>query len=86
MIDVLLKNMQGALREAAPRIGEGHGAFPPRASYVPPGSPQPATRQGQREIVAATLAAGMIAAEGKAVTAAEAVARWREVMGGAWAK
>ena len=39
-----------------------------------------ATRQGQREIVAATLAAGMIAAEGKPVTVAEATQVMTEVL------
>lgn len=53
---------------------------PPRN---PPAS-HPATRKGQKEIVAATLAAGMIAAEGKPVTAEEAAARMKEMMGVLW--
>ena len=89
MIDVF-KLSQKAFAEAAGR------PMDPQRSYIPPPPPQPATRQGQREIVAATLAAGMIAAGGKAAlakdetvssfadTAAEAVAVWREVMRVAW--
>ena len=42
--------------------------------------PKPASRQGQTEIAAASLAAGMIAAEGHPVTAAEAVQRVRDVL------
>ncbi len=63
------------------RAVEGMG-LPRSVGYVPPAPPPPApaTREGQREIVAAVLAAGMIAAESKAVTAAEAVERWRKVM------
>ena len=52
---------------------------PALRSCVPPPPPAPATRQGQREIVAATLAAAMIVVQGKPITAEEAVARWREV-------
>ncbi len=50
------------------------------ASFVPMPPQQPATRQGQREIAAASLAAGMIAADGRPVTAEQAVAKMREVM------
>ncbi len=61
---------------------EGMG-LPRSVGYVPPAPPPPApaTREGQREIVAAVLAAGMIAAEGRTVTAAEAVERWQEMLG-----
>ena len=38
-----------------------------------------ASRQGQKETAAASLAGGMIAAEGKSVTADEAVEKLREV-------
>ena len=79
MIDAF-RLSQKALAEAAGR------PMDPQRSYIPPPPPQPATRQGQREIVAATLAAGMIAAGGKAVTAEQARAVWREVMGVAWAE
>ena len=53
-----------------------------RGSYVPPSSnlPEAATREGQREIVAAVLAAAMIAAEGRMVTAVEAVERWKAML------
>lgn len=39
----------------------------------------PATRQGQREIAAASLAAGLMAASGKPTTVVEAVALMRKV-------
>ena len=61
------------------RIAESLGMEPGRPSYVPPSDPAPATREGQREIVAATLAAGMIAGGGKPVIAGEAVALMLEV-------
>ena len=41
---------------------------------------EPANRHGQREAAAASLAGGMIAAEGRPVTAAEAVEKVEEVM------
>ena len=53
-------------------------------SYAPPPPPSPAIWQGQREIVAATLAAGMIAAEGRTVTVAEAVEQMRLLLAEAW--
>ena len=40
----------------------------------------PASREGQMQTAAASLAAGMIAAEGRPVTAAMAVQKVREVM------
>ena len=52
----------------------------PQKSYVPPSacSPPP-VQQRDREVVAAILTAGMIVADGRSITAVEAVARWREV-------
>jgi hypothetical protein len=49
-------------------------------SYARPPSLEPATRQGQREIAAATLAAGMIAAARERITAEAAMAKMREVL------
>ena len=40
----------------------------------------PASREGQKQTAAASLAAGMIAAEGRPVTAAEAVEKVQEVL------
>ena len=53
--------------------------------YVPPPPPQGATREGQREIVAATLAAGLIAADHtRPATVGNAVALMREVYAEIW--
>ena len=53
-------------------------------SYVPP-PPSPSTRAGQREIVAATLAAGLIAADHtRPATVENAVALMRQVYAELW--
>ena len=53
--------------------------------YVPPPPPAPATRDGQREIVAATLAAGLIAADHtRPATVENAVVLMRQVHAEIW--
>lgn len=49
-------------------------------SAVPPPAPQPATRQGQREIVAATLVAGLIASTQERVTTEQVMEKMHEVL------
>ena len=47
-------------------------------------SNDPATRQGQREIVAATLTAAVVAASRERITPEEAAAKFREMMRVVW--
>ena len=76
MIDV---NKVAGLTVGLPKPFE---ASPTMRSFVPPA---PATRRGQMEIVAATLAAGLIAADhGRASTVEAAVELMREVLAVAW--
>jgi hypothetical protein len=51
-------------------------ALPP----IPPTRKRPSTNQGQHEIAAASLAAGIIAAAGGTCTPDAAIALWRDML------
>ena len=62
--------------EVAARMGDEDDPNPDLSEH----QTEHANREGQREATAASLAGGMIAAEGRPVTAAEAVEKVQEVL------